>query len=62
MRRGQYGGTFEYMVDVVIMEKVPVVSVTGGNSKGVLVQVDGYDIRRFRLGINHLQEITWSMK
>lgn len=41
---GQHGRSYEHMVQVAIDEKVPVISVTGGNPKGVLDMVDGHDI------------------
>src|SRR5699024_7285829 len=37
---GQHGRSYEDMVQVAIDEKVPVISVTGGNPKGVLDMVD----------------------
>src|SRR5690625_951746 len=36
---GQHGRPYEHMVEVAIEEKVPVISVTGGNPKGVLDMV-----------------------
>lgn len=42
---GQHGRPFEDMVEVAIEEQVPVISVTGGNPKGVLDMVEGHDIK-----------------
>jgi len=42
---GQHGRPFEHMVDVAIEEKVPVISVTGGNPQGVLNRVKGHNIK-----------------
>lgn len=46
---GQHGRPFEHMVDIAIEENVPVISVTGGNPKGVLDRVDGHDMIKFVL-------------
>ncbi|WP_249869912.1 NAD(P)H-dependent flavin oxidoreductase [Oceanobacillus saliphilus] len=46
---GQHGRPFEEMVDVAIEEKVPAVSVTGGNPKGLLDRLDGHDIKKLVL-------------
>ncbi|MCP8616071.1 NAD(P)H-dependent flavin oxidoreductase [Salirhabdus salicampi] len=42
---GQHGRPFEHMVKVAIDEKVPVISVTGGNPKPVLDLVKGTGIK-----------------
>ncbi|WP_068672520.1 nitronate monooxygenase family protein [Oceanobacillus sp. Castelsardo] len=42
---GQHGRRFDHMVEVVISEKVPVISVTGGNPKGLLDMVKDYNIK-----------------
>ncbi|WP_163970792.1 NAD(P)H-dependent flavin oxidoreductase [Oceanobacillus halotolerans] len=42
---GQHGRAFEHMVEVAIEEKVPVISVTGGNPKGVLDMVKDHPIK-----------------
>ncbi|MFS0672300.1 NAD(P)H-dependent flavin oxidoreductase [Ornithinibacillus sp. 179-J 7C1 HS] len=42
---GQHNRPFEDMVQVAIDEKVPVISVTGGNPKGVLDMVNGHPIK-----------------
>ncbi|RLL45194.1 nitronate monooxygenase [Oceanobacillus piezotolerans] len=42
---GQHGREFEHMVEVAVEEKVPVVSITGGNPKGVLDMVQGHGIK-----------------
>ncbi|WP_047982943.1 NAD(P)H-dependent flavin oxidoreductase [Ornithinibacillus californiensis] len=42
---GQHNRPFEQMVQVAIDEKVPVVSVTGGNPKGVLDMVKNHPIK-----------------
>lgn len=42
---GQYNRPFEQMVEVAIEEKVEVISVTGGNPKGVLEMVKGHPIK-----------------
>lgn len=42
---GQHGRRFEHMVEVAIEEKVPVISVTGGNPIGVLDMVKDHPIK-----------------
>ncbi|MFC2950246.1 NAD(P)H-dependent flavin oxidoreductase [Virgibacillus sediminis] len=42
---GQHGRPFEEMVKVAVEEKVPAISVTGGNPKGVLDMVKGEPIK-----------------
>lgn len=42
---GQHGRPFENMVEVAIEEKVPVISVTGGNPKGLLEMVKDLPIK-----------------
>lgn len=46
---GQHGRPFEEMVQVAVDEKVPVISVTGGNPKGVLDIVSGHPIKKLVL-------------
>ncbi|GAB3068227.1 enoyl-[acyl-carrier-protein] reductase FabK [Virgibacillus ainsalahensis] len=46
---GQHGRPFEDMVQVAIEENVPVISVTGGNPKGVLDMVEGHNIKKLIL-------------
>ncbi|MBP1968241.1 enoyl-[acyl-carrier protein] reductase II [Virgibacillus natechei] len=46
---GQHGRPFEHMVEIAIEEKVPVISVTGGNPKGVLDMVEGHEIKKLVL-------------
>ena len=46
---GQRGRPYEHMVQVAIEEKVPVISVTGGNPKGVLDMVSGHGIKKLVL-------------
>ncbi|PAV29868.1 2-nitropropane dioxygenase [Virgibacillus profundi] len=46
---GQHGRPFEHMVEVAIEEKVPVISVTGGNPKPVLDMVKDHDIKKLVL-------------
>lgn len=46
---GQHGRPFEDMVEVAIKEQVPVISVTGGNPKGVLDMIEGHDIKKLVL-------------
>ena len=46
---GQHERPFEHMVQVAIDEKVPVISVTGGNPKGVLDMVNDYPIKKLVL-------------
>lgn len=46
---GQHGRPFEHMVQVAIDEKVPVISVTGGNPKGVLDMVKDHPIKKLVL-------------
>src|SRR5699024_11623623 len=46
---GQHGRPYEHMVEVVIEEKVPVISVTGGNPKGVLDMVKDHLIKKLVL-------------
>ncbi|WP_156290471.1 NAD(P)H-dependent flavin oxidoreductase [Oceanobacillus salinisoli] len=42
---GQHGRKFEHMVEVATEEQVPVISVTGGNPKGVLDMVKEHNIK-----------------
>lgn len=46
---GQQGRPYEHMVKVAIEEKVPVISVTGGNPQGVLNLVKGHNIKKLVL-------------
>src|SRR5699024_9903057 len=46
---GQHNRPFKNMVNVVIEEEVPVISVTGGNPKGVLDMVKGTNIKKLVL-------------
>ncbi|MBP1948754.1 NAD(P)H-dependent flavin oxidoreductase [Virgibacillus litoralis] len=46
---GQHGRPFEHMVQVAIDEKVPVISVTGGNPKGVLDMAEDFPIKKLVL-------------
>ncbi|WP_164669157.1 NAD(P)H-dependent flavin oxidoreductase [Virgibacillus doumboii] len=46
---GQHGRPFEHMVQVAIDEKVPAISVTGGNPKGVLDMVKDHPIKKLVL-------------
>lgn len=46
---GQHGRPYEHMVQVALDEKVPVISVTGGNPKGVLDMVSGHGIKKLVL-------------
>src|SRR5690606_39053734 len=42
---GQHGRPYEHMLEVAIEEKVPVISITGGNPKGILDKVRGTGIK-----------------
>lgn len=42
---GQHGKPFEHMVQVAIDEKVPVISITGGNPRPVIDMVKGHNIK-----------------
>ena len=46
---GQHGRPYESMVQVAIDEEIPVISVTGGNPKGVLDMVKGHPIKKLVL-------------
>lgn len=46
---GQHGRTFAAFLDVAIEEKVPVVSMTGGNPKPIFDQLEGTDIKKLVL-------------
>lgn len=46
---GQHGRAFEHMVRVAVEEEVSVISVTGGNPKGVLDIVKGHPIKKLVL-------------
>lgn len=46
---GQHGRPYEHMVQVAIDENVPVISVTGGNPKGVLDMVKDHPIKKLVL-------------
>src|SRR5690625_1397978 len=53
---GQHGRPYEHMVEVAIEEKVPVISVTGGNPKGVLDMVKDDLIIKLVLVVAQRQE------
>ncbi|MFE6167287.1 NAD(P)H-dependent flavin oxidoreductase [Viridibacillus arvi] len=46
---GQHGRSFEHMLAVAIEEKVPVVSMTGGNPAPIFKQLEGTDIKKLVL-------------
>ncbi|MBB2480411.1 nitronate monooxygenase [Bacillus sp. APMAM] len=46
---GQHGRPFSHFVDVAIEEKVPVVSVTGGNPTPFFEQLEGVDVKKLVL-------------
>lgn len=46
---GQHNRSFEKMVNIAIAEEVPVISVTGGNPKGVLDMVNGTNMKKLVL-------------
>ncbi|WP_090083990.1 NAD(P)H-dependent flavin oxidoreductase [Lentibacillus persicus] len=46
---GQHGRAYEHMVQVAVDEEVPVISVTGGNPKGVLDMVKDHPIKKLVL-------------
>lgn len=46
---GQHRRPFEHMVQAAIEEQVPVISVTGGNPKGVLDMAEGLNIKKLVL-------------
>jgi len=46
---GQHGRPFSHMLDVAIEEKVPVISMTGGNPAPVFEQLKGTDVKKLVL-------------
>lgn len=46
---GEHGRKFDHMLDVAIEEKVPVVSMTGGNPTPIFEQLEGTSIRKLVL-------------
>mgnify|MGYP005751731287 FL=1 len=46
---GQHGRPFEHMLDVAIEEKVPVISMTGGNPAPIFKRIEGHDIKKLVL-------------
>lgn len=46
---GEHGRAFSHMLDVAIEEKVPVVSMTGGNPTPIFEQLEGTDIKKLVL-------------
>jgi NAD(P)H-dependent flavin oxidoreductase YrpB (nitropropane dioxygenase family) len=46
---GQHGRPFSDMLDVAIEEKVPVISMTGGNPSPVFEQLEGVDVKKLVL-------------
>ncbi|MGB6408733.1 MAG: nitronate monooxygenase family protein [Planococcus donghaensis] len=46
---GEHGRAFSHMLDVAIEEKVPVVSMTGGNPTPIFEQLKGTDIKKLVL-------------
>lgn len=59
---GQHGRPFEKMVQTAVDEQVPVISVTGGNPKGVLEAVNGTGIKTLVLSLHadrRLKHKSW---
>jgi NAD(P)H-dependent flavin oxidoreductase YrpB (nitropropane dioxygenase family) len=46
---GQHGRTYEHMLEVAIEEKVPVISMTGGNPSPIFQQLKGVDVKKLVL-------------
>lgn len=46
---GQHGRPYEHMLEVAIEEKVPVISMTGGNPAPILDQLKGVDVKKIVL-------------
>jgi NAD(P)H-dependent flavin oxidoreductase YrpB (nitropropane dioxygenase family) len=46
---GQHGRTFEHMLEVAIQEKVPVITMTGGNPAPIFEQLKGTDSKKLVL-------------
>ncbi|MFP3357006.1 nitronate monooxygenase family protein [Planococcus sp. 11815] len=46
---GEHGRAFSHMLDVAIEERVPVVSMTGGNPTPIFEQLEGTDIKKLVL-------------
>ncbi len=46
---GEHGRSFSHMLDVAIEERVPVVSMTGGNPTPIFEQLEGTDIKKLVL-------------
>jgi NADH:quinone reductase (non-electrogenic) len=54
---GQHGRPFSSFVDVAIEEKVPVISVTGGNPTPLFQQLDGVDVAKLVLVASKRQAV-----
>lgn len=54
---GQHGRPFEHMVEVAVEEQVPVVSITGGNPKGVIDLLEGHNIKKLILVASSRQAV-----
>lgn len=46
---GQHGRPFEHMLDVAVEERVPVISMTGGNPAGIFDRLKGVDVKKLVL-------------
>ncbi|MDX8364908.1 nitronate monooxygenase family protein [Cytobacillus sp. IB215665] len=46
---GQHGRSYSHMLDVAINEKVPVISMTGGNPTPIFEQLKGVDVKKLVL-------------
>ncbi|WP_214483189.1 nitronate monooxygenase family protein [Bacillus sp. SM2101] len=46
---GQHGRSYSHMLDVAINEKVPVISLTGGNPTPIFEQLKGVDVKKLVL-------------
>ena len=54
---GQHGREFRHMLDVAIEEKVPVVSVTGGNPTAFFEYLKGTDVKKLVLVASRRQAV-----
>ncbi|MBM7659523.1 enoyl-[acyl-carrier protein] reductase II [Bacillus mesophilus] len=46
---GQHGRPFEHMLDVAIQERIPVITMTGGNPAPIFEQLKGVDVKKLVL-------------
>ncbi|MEI5906014.1 nitronate monooxygenase [Bacillus spongiae] len=54
---GQHGRPYEHFLDAAIQEKIPVISITGGNPTPIFEKLDGIDMKKLVLVASKRQAI-----